>query len=141
MKLQPIHEEAVFSRPRVLSSTSYRQIIVFASQIPRSGDRGPATLDCVLKFFASKARISYERERTTYNQLLSERINLCYPRPHGYAEWPPAKYRKAVGRGRATLLEDDPDSTIYVLLLQYIRNAQRLSACDVQANAHWLIKV
>jgi len=82
-------------------------------------------LNCVLKFFPSAFRISYEKELFAYNQLLKESTEAdFFARPLGYAEWSPSKYAKAIGRNIPSLLTGTKDKVIYVLMLGFVEGLQ-----------------
>lgn len=121
-----IDDRTAFSRPRILSSSPHRQVVRFDSRVSRDGKKAGA-IDCVLKFFTSKVRIAYDKEVAAYSRLTESNTTLRFPQPLGFGEWSSAKYAKVLGKGRQTLLEDDPDSTIFVLMLEYIGNSHPLS--------------
>ena len=117
----------MFSRPQLLSTGLNTQIVKFHVKRPARRGSSSRAEECVLKFFRSAHRLEYQREIAAYEFLLNASAELDFLKPFGYAEWPITTYRRAIGRNIQTFL-DPRDSTILVLMLEYIRDASPLSS-------------
>src|SRR5277367_5803257 len=123
--MERIDPRLLFSRPRLLQTGPSRQVIRFDARPSRAAKS--ASFDCVLKFFTSTTRFSYDKEVAVY-QRLKESGAVTRPKFRGYDEWSREKYVKIVGKGTELLsLDDEPESSIFVIMLEYIQNSRPLS--------------
>jgi tRNA A-37 threonylcarbamoyl transferase component Bud32 len=126
--MEPINNQYVFSSPQLLSNGLHSQVLRFNFKLSgsRKASGGPAQ-ECVLKFYASWARIAYEKEVSAYLRLRNTNSDLLYPKAMGCAEWSASKYKKAIGRVPQRITGGG-EPRVYVLMLEYISNSTPLSA-------------
>lgn len=127
--MQRIDDRTVFSRPQLLSHGPHAQVFRYQAKVPQAGKR-THPIDCILKFFPLSSKIPYDKEITVYNHLLRSKTPARFPKPLGYDEWPPTKYSKLVGKRTEPLLKNEPDSKIFVLMLEYIADSMPLSKVE-----------
>jgi serine/threonine protein kinase len=116
--MNPIDDKATFTRPRFVSSGFHSQVILCNTRL--SGRSADKPITCVLKCFPGRFQLFFENEIQAYKRLLQSKTSLKYPKPLGFAEWPTAKYIKTIGRTIEPLVDVDTESSIFVLVLQYV---------------------
>jgi|SRR5271156_3363013 len=122
-----LDDRAVFTRPRVLSTTPHSQVVRFAVQIPDSAENSTEPFECVLKFFTNYSEISYKKELAAY-AALSEHGISDFPTVVGHAEWSTEKYRKTLGKRKKALVDGNYESVIFVIMLEYVHGSLPLSS-------------
>jgi serine/threonine protein kinase len=132
--MEAIDGRIVFTRQRLLSSSPRTQVIRCNYSIPNGRPRGrkPAAPlpECVLKVFPSRFRISYDKEIATYTRLVGSDSTVQYPKPLGYGQWTTEKYAKTIAQGIRSTLTYGDNSTIFVLMLEFVE-ATSLSSMRV----------
>ena len=122
--MDPIEDRITFSRPQLLSMSPHCQVIRVDCRSP--GTPKPSSVERVLKFFPSTSRVAYEKEVAIYRRLVRSRVPVNFPSLIGCGDWPFGKYVKVLGK-RVQKFSGKDDSTLSVIMLDYIRNATTLS--------------
>ena len=125
--MELLDDRAVFTRPRVLSTTPHSQVVRFAVQIPPSREKSKESFECVLKFFTIDSQVSYKKELAAYAALAEQGISDC-PSALGHAEWSSEKYLKTLGKRPKALIDSKYESMIFVIMLQHVHGSVPLSS-------------
>jgi RIO-like serine/threonine protein kinase len=118
-----IPDDTVFTRPHILTALPNSQVIRCQTRSLKGH-----SAETILKFYSFENRIAYDKEVKVYRYLQgkpTEKLHIA--KCLGHAEWSHSKYVKVVSKKNASIAIG-LNSTIYVVMLQPIPNAQQLAS-------------